>query len=110
MQQGKNENKRAVSRLAPGFQSPLSAIPTISIIWKTDGPAGSPCQLCPFSQLTTLGGCEIFLHIFRCSGGRSCLVFQPMQIAVEVNLKALNIYTSPLDHTEETEDYIYVIY
>jgi len=107
---GEKRKQKSCQSVGPRISEPLSTIPTISIIWKTDGPAGSPCQLCPFSQLTTLGGCEIFLHIFRCSGGRSCLVFQPMQIAVEVNLKALNIYTSPLDHTEETEDYIYMIY
>lgn len=73
------------------------------------GRACSHCQLCPFSQLTTpLWGCEIFLHISRGGPVRPrlrgrcpwpCLAWHRMQIAVEVNLKALNIYASALECT-----------
>lgn len=67
MQLGGNKNKRAVKWWNPWIS--MLHFPLLALSGNKDGPACSHCQLCPFSQLTTLGGCEIFLHIFQWGEG-----------------------------------------
>jgi len=64
---GETKTKELSNGGTPGFR--CSIFPLLALSGKKDGPACSHCQLCPFSQLTTLGGCEIFLHIFQWGEG-----------------------------------------
>lgn len=97
MQLGGNKNKRAVKWWNPWIS--MLHFPPISIIWKQGRASMQPLSIMPFFAINNpwrLG--NIFAYFSVGVGVRSCLVLQPMQIAVEVNLKALNIYASPLEH------------
>jgi len=48
MQQGKNENKRAVSRLAPGFQSPFPRSLLLALSGKRTGQPAAPVNYALF--------------------------------------------------------------